>query len=45
MCQFETKDKKRFSRHKFENHSKKGKYVCMGCENDYDTRTQFTNHK
>ena len=45
FCQFESADKKRFSRHKFENHSTKGKYVCMGCKVEFDTRTQFNNHK
>ena len=45
FCQFESTDKKRFARHKFENHSTKGQYVCMGCKVEFDTRTQFNNHK
>ena len=44
-CVFETTDKKRFKRHQFEIHSTKGKYTCMGCKEEFDTRTKFNNHK
>ena len=32
VCIFKTTDGKRFKRHQFENHSVKGKYVCIGCK-------------
>lgn len=45
MCTFETEDKTRFSRHTFESHSVKGKYACMICKREFDTRKDFNNHK
>ena len=44
MCIFETKDSKRFKRHKFENHSVKGRYVCIGCHEEFLNRKHFNNH-
>ena len=45
LCMFEITDKKRFTRHTIEKHSSKGKYVCMGCKEEFNTRTKFNNHK
>ena len=44
LCIFETKDSKRFKRHKFENHSVKGRYVCSGCHEEFLTRKHFNSH-
>ena len=44
LCIFETKDSKRFKRHKFENHSVKGRYVCIGCHEEFLNRKHFNSH-
>ena len=44
LCIFETKDEKRMKRHTFENHSDKGKYICIGCKREFDTRKFVNNH-
>ena len=44
VCKFETDNKQRFDRHKFENHSVSGKYVCIQCKQEFDTRKKFNSH-
>ena len=44
-CIFETKDSKRFKRHKFEIHSVKGRYVCFGCHEEFLNRKHFNCHQ
>ena len=44
LCIFETKDSKRFKRHKFEIHSVKGRYVCSGCHEEFINRKHFNSH-
>ena len=44
QCNFEITDKQRFERHKFEIHSVKGKYVCSGFHEEFDTRKWFNSH-
>ena len=41
LCNFETEDRKRFDRHRFESHSVKGKYACMKCKQHFDNRKEF----
>ena len=45
LCTFETEDKKRFKRHIYESHSVKGKYACMHCKQQFESRKLFNNHK
>ena len=44
LCIFKTTDSKRFKRHQFENHSVKGKYVCIACHEEFESRKQFNSH-
>ena len=44
LCIFKTTDKIRFQRHKFENHSVKGKYKCIQCLEEFDKRKHFNHH-
>ena len=44
VCIFKTKNEERMKRHKFENHSVIGKYVCIQCKREFDTRKLFNNH-
>ena len=44
LCIFTTNDKRRFERHQFENHSVKGKYICIQCKEEFDKRKQFNSH-
>ena len=45
VCNFESEDKKRFERHRYESHSVTGKYACMKCKRHFDNRKEFNNHK
>ena len=36
LCIFETKSKPKMERHKFKNHSVKGKYICIQCKQEFD---------
>ena len=44
LCIFQTTNSKRFKRHQFENHSVKGKYVCIQCHEEFINRKQFNSH-
>ena len=44
LCIFKTTDKIRFERHKFENHSVRGKYKCIQCLQEFDKRKYFNHH-
>ena len=44
LCNFETLNKERMTRHTFENHSVKGKYICIQCKHEFSTRKQFNSH-
>ena len=44
LCIFKTKNIRRLERHKFENHSVKGKYICILCKQEFGTRKTFNNH-
>jgi hypothetical protein len=44
VCIFKTTDKIRFERHKFENHSVKGKYKCIQCLQEFEKRKYFNHH-
>ena len=44
LCNFETANKERMKRHTFEIHSVKGKYVCIQCKYEFETRKQFNSH-
>ena len=44
LCIFQTTDSKRFKRHQFENHSVKGKYLCIACHEEFESRKQFNSH-
>ena len=44
LCNFETTNKERMKRHSFENHSVKGKYICIQCKREFDTRKYFNSH-
>ena len=44
LCNFETTNRERMKRHSFENHSVKGKYICIQCKHEFDTRKQFNSH-
>ena len=43
-CNFETSNQERMKRHDFEIHSVKGKYICIQCEYEFDTRKKFNSH-
>ena len=44
LCNFETTNKERMKRHSFENHSVKGKNICIQCKHEFDTRKHFNSH-
>ena len=44
ICNFETTNKETMTRHTFEIHSVKGKYVCIQCKYEFETRKQFNSH-
>ena len=44
QCQFNTPNTDRMQRHKFENHSVKGKYVCSICKGEFDKKP-FKSHQ
>ena len=45
VCNFETSNKAKFDKHKFEKHSVQGKWVCCGCKWEFATRKEFNSHK
>ena len=45
VCNFETTNKAKFDKHKFEKHSVQGKWVCCGCKWEFATRKEFNSHK
>jgi hypothetical protein len=44
LCIFQITNKTRLDRHTFENHSVKGKYICIQCKQEFDTRKKFNSH-
>ena len=44
LCNVETAIKERMKRHTFEIHLVKGKYVCIQCKYEFETRKQFNSH-
>ena len=43
-CAFDAPTMRRLKKHMCEIHSVKGKYVCFGCKEEFDTRTIFNIH-
>ena len=43
-CNYDAPNKQKLVKHTFQNHSIKGKWICFGCKEEFDTRQYFNSH-